>query len=151
MEIEIYTDGACSGNPGPGGFGVIFKHKGKITKSYSKGYRLTTNNRMELMAAIFGLSKLDKENQIVSIFSDSKYLVDAINQNWIKKWINTNFIGVKNSDLWKKFLSLYNKHQVEVYWIRGHFGHYENEQCDKLATNALRNAKNIDHEYEKQK
>ena len=103
------------------------------------------------MAAIFGLSRLDKENQIVSIFSDSKYLVDAINQNWIKKWINTNFIGVKNSDLWKKFLSLYNKHQVEVYWIRGHFGHYENEQCDKLATNALRNAKNIDHEYEKQK
>lgn len=149
MEIEIYTDGACSGNPGPGGFGVIVKHKGKIAKKYSKGYRLTTNNRMELMAAIFALSKVEGDQQDISLFSDSKYLTDAINQRWIDKWIKTNFIGVKNSDLWKKFLVLYKKHKIELYWIRGHFGHYENEECDKLATSALRNAKNIDHEYEK--
>lgn len=149
MEIEIYTDGACSGNPGPGGFGVIVKHKGKIVKKYSKGYRLTTNNRMELMAAIFALSKVEGDQQDISLFSDSKYLTDAINQRWIDKWIKTNFIGVKNSDLWKKFLILYKKHKIELYWIRGHFGHYENEECDKLATSALRNAKNIDHGYEK--
>lgn len=149
MEIEIYTDGACSGNPGPGGFGVIVKHKGKIVKKYSKGYRLTTNNRMELMAAIFALSKVEGDQQDISLFSDSKYLTDAINQRWIDKWIKTNFIGVKNSDLWKKFLVLYKKHKIELYWIRGHFGHYENEECDKLATSALRNAKNIDHGYEK--
>lgn len=149
MEIEIYTDGACSGNPGPGGFGVIVKHKGKIAKKYSKGYRLTTNNRMELMAAIFAISKVEGEQQDISLFSDSKYLTDAINQRWLDKWIKTNFIGVKNSDLWKKFLALYKKHKIELYWIRGHFGHYENEECDKLATSALRNAKNIDHGYEK--
>lgn len=149
MEIEIYTDGACSGNPGPGGFGVIVKHKGKISKKYSKGYRLTTNNRMELMAAIFAISKVEGEQQDISLFSDSKYLTDAINQRWLDKWIKTNFTGVKNSDLWKKFLALYKKHKIELYWIRGHFGHYENEECDKLATSALRNAKNIDHGYEK--
>lgn len=149
MEIEIYTDGACSGNPGPGGFGVIVKHKAKIVKKYSKGYRLTTNNRMELMAAIFAISKIEGEQQDISLFSDSKYLTDAINQRWVDKWTKTNFIGVKNSDLWRKFLDLYKKHKIELYWIRGHFGHYENEECDKLATSALRNAKNIDHGYEK--
>lgn len=149
MEIEIYTDGACSGNPGPGGFGVIVKHKGKIVKKYSKGYRLTTNNRMELMAAIFAISKIEGEQQDISLFSDSKYLTDGINQRWVDKWTKTNFIGVKNSDLWRKFLDLYKKHKIELYWIRGHFGHYENEECDQLATSALRNAKNIDHGYEK--
>ena len=149
MEVEIYTDGACSGNPGPGGFGVIVKINKKITKTYSKGYRLTTNNRMELMAAIFAISKIEGGQHDISLFSDSKYLTDAINQRWIDKWVKTNFIGVKNSDLWKKFLHLYKKHKIELYWIRGHFGHYENEECDKLATSALRNAKNIDHGYEK--
>ena len=151
MEIEIYTDGACSGNPGSGGFGVLIKENGKISKTYSKGYRLTTNNRTELMAAIFGLSKIPGEQQEVSLFSDSKYVTEAINQDWISKWLKTNFIGIKNSDLWKKFFELYKKHKVQMFWIRGHFGHYENEQCDALATTALRTPRNIDHGYEKLK
>ncbi len=149
MEIEIYTDGACSGNPGSGGFGVLIVQDGKKLKKYSKGYRLTTNNRMELMAAIFALSKIEGSKNKITIYSDSKYLTDAINQNWIKKWIQTGFSNIKNPDLWQKFVNLYQQQDIDMVWVKGHNGCPENEECDKLAVEACRCPRNIDHGYER--
>lgn len=151
MEAEIYTDGACSGNPGSGGFGVLVKVPNKKDKTYSKGYRLTTNNRMELMAAIHGLKKVPEEIKEVTIYSDSKYLIDAINQRWIDKWIAVNFSGVKNSDLWTKFWDLYKERTVQLIWVKGHNGNMGNEICDKLATEAARFPRYIDRNYENKK
>lgn len=135
-EVEIYTDGACSGNPGAGGFGVILKYKGNI-KELSGGEANTTNNRMELMGVITGLSAL-KEPCKVMLYSDSKYIVDAINQGWAKKWRANNWIKpdrkpALNSDLWEKLLDLLEKHDVTFNWVKGHAGHPENERCDTLA------------------
>lgn len=135
-KVEIFTDGACSGNPGPGGYGVVMRYKG-IEKELSGGDPQTTNNRMELSAVIAGLSAL-KEPCEVTITSDSKYIIDAIQKGWAKKWKANNWIKADkkkalNSDLWSELLSLLNKHKVEFVWVKGHAGHPENERCDELA------------------
>lgn len=131
----LYTDGACSGNPGPGGYGVILKW-GKHEKELSEGFSKTTNNRMELMAVIKGLEALKFAGSHVTVVSDSKYVVDAIKKGWLFNWEKKGWKKVKNTDLWKKFLPLYYKHKVSFHWIKGHAGHLENERCDELAVNA---------------
>lgn len=135
-QIEIFTDGACSGNPGAGGYGVILRYKG-TTKELSGGEAHTTNNRMELMGVISGLSAL-KEPCEVKLYSDSKYIVDAVNQGWAKKWRANGWKRAKNepalnSDLWARLLDLLEMHDVTFIWVKGHAGHPENERCDKLA------------------
>jgi len=135
MQVEIYTDGAAQGNPGPGGYGVILKY-GEKSKSFSAGYKLTTNNRMELMAVIAGLEALTKEGQNVLIFSDSKYVVDAVEKGWLFSWVKKGFKGKKNKDLWLRFLEAYKKHNVRFQWIKGHNDHPYNELCDEMAVAA---------------
>ncbi len=137
--VEIFTDGACSGNPGPGGYGVILRNAGRI-KELSAGYRKTTNNRMELRAVITGMKAL-KEKCNVKIYSDSKYIVDAVRQGWAKRWQRNNWYRNKNEkalnpDLWQELLDLIDRHQVEFIWVKGHAGHQENERCDELAVAA---------------
>ena len=137
--IQLYSDGACSGNPGPGGYGVILKYN-EHEKEFSAGYKLTTNNRMELMAIIVGLESL-KEKCKVDVFSDSKYIVDAVNQGWALKWEANNWKRnkkemAKNIDLWVRLLDLLEKHEVTMNWVKGHAGHPENERCDELAVAA---------------
>lgn len=138
--VEIFTDGACSGNPGKGGYGVILKY-GEKTKELSEGFVKTTNNRMEILAAIKGLEAL-KEPCNVTLYSDSKYLVDSVNQGWIIKWKKNNWFRTKsekakNIDLFKRLMELLNIHKVEFVWVKGHAGHPENERCDKLATESI--------------
>lgn len=130
--IQIYTDGAASGNPGPGGYGVILR-SGKHYKELSAGFRLTTNNRMELLAVCVGLESLKNLNQQVTIYSDSKYVIDAVDKKWVFGWVNKGFAGKKNKDLWLRFLQSYKLHQVKFVWVKGHAGHPENERCDELA------------------
>ena len=139
--IDIYTDGACIGNPGPGGYGVVLLYAGR-RKELSGGYQRTTNNRMELMAAIEGLRAL-KERCEVTVYSDSKYLVDAVARGWAKKWRANGWRRNKkekalNPDLWETLLALVDHHDVEFAWVRGHAGNTENERCDELATDAAR-------------
>ena len=134
--VEIFTDGACSGNPGAGGYGVILRYKG-IEKELSGGSADTTNNRMELTAVIEALSTLKEPCEAV-ITTDSKYVVDSVEKKWVYNWKNKNWIKsdkkpVPNKDLWERLLSLLEMHQVKFKWIKGHAGHYENERCDKLA------------------
>ena len=137
MKINIYTDGACSGNPGKGGYGVLMEWVGKpYVKEFSEGYVLTTNNRMELLAVIVGLEQLKKENLEVNIYSDSKYVVDAVEKKWLFNWERKGFKDKKNPDLWKRFLKVYRKHQVRFHWIKGHNDHPQNERCDQLAVKA---------------
>ena len=135
-KVTIYTDGACRGNPGAGGWGTILVYNG-IEKELSGGEAVTTNNRMELTAAIKGLSAL-KEPCEVELYSDSKYMVDAINLGWAEGWRRTDWKKgkAKNPDLWEELLSLLGKHNVTVLWVRGHNGHEYNERCDTLATAA---------------
>ena len=134
--IEIYTDGAARGNPGRGGYGVILKYKQQY-KELSDGFRLTTNNRMELLACIIGLEAIKAQNIDITIFSDSKYVVDSVVKGWVFSWTKKqNFGGKKNQDLWLRFLKVYAKHQVKFIWIKGHNEHPENERCDLLATSA---------------
>lgn len=145
MLVKIYTDGSARGNPdGPGGYGTILTYedaKGELHKrEYSQGYVKTTNNRMELMAAIVGLEALKKPCQ-VELYSDSKYLVDAFNQKWIDGWLKKNWKRgknepVKNIDLWKRMLTAKEPHEVKFIWVKGHDGHAQNERCDELATTA---------------
>ena len=135
-KVEIFTDGACSGNPGPGGYGVVMRYKG-IEKELSGGDSQTTNNRMELSAVIAGLSALKEPCEVI-ITSDSKYVIDAVQKGWAKKWQANNWIKsdkkkALNSDLWEELLSLLDKHKVEFIWVKGHAGHPENERCDELA------------------
>lgn len=135
-KVEIYSDGACSGNPGPGGFGTIIVYKG-IEREISGGEPNTTNNRMELLGAISGLEAL-KEPCEVTLTSDSRYLVDGITKGWAKSWRAKNWIKsdkkpALNPDLWGRLLDLLEKHKVEFVWVRGHVGHPYNERCDKLA------------------
>ncbi len=136
-KIIIYTDGAASGNPGPGGLGVVMMY-GKHRKEFSEGYRLTTNNRMELLAVIRGLEAIRWDNTDVVVFTDSKYVSEAINQGWLFGWEKKDFKNKKNPDLWKKFLPLYRKHKVEFHWLKGHAGNIENSRCDELAVMASR-------------
>lgn len=146
--IEIYTDGAAKGNPGPGGFGTILRFK-NVEKEFSKGFRLTTNNRMELLAVITGLEVLKSNEYPVRIFSDSKYVVDSISKGWVFNWQKNGFKDKKNPDLWKRFLKLYPKFKIEMIWIKGHNGHPENERCDVLAVKASEsNQLEIDTYYE---
>ena len=149
--IRIYTDGAAQGNPGPGGYGVILKYKDHV-KELSQGFRLTTNNRMELLAVITGLEAIRKEGIPVSIYSDSEYVVNTVEKGWLWTWQNKNFAGKKNADLWKRYIPLHNKFKPKFHWVRGHAGHLENERCDYLAVQAA-SSRNllVDEEYEQSK
>ena len=135
--IEIYTDGACLGNPGAGGYGIVLKYK-QFRKELSQGYQCTTNNRMELLAVIVALESLKEEGLKVSIYSDSKYVVDAVSKGWIWNWQRQNFKDKKNEDLWRRFLKIYPKHELRFHWLKGHAGHAENERCDALAVAAAK-------------
>jgi ribonuclease HI len=148
-QLIIYTDGASRGNPGPGGYGTILMWKGK-EKELSAGYRRTTNNRMELMAVIAGLEALTKNDLNVIIYSDSQYVVKAVEEGWLKKWVATNFKGgKKNKDLWLRFYDLQQKNNISFKWVRGHADNVHNNRCDELATEAA-DGKNllIDEEFE---
>ena len=133
--IYLYTDGASSGNPGPGGYGVVLKC-GNLRKEMSGGFAKTTNNRMELLAVIKGLEAIKWQRAEVEVFSDSSYVVKAINEGWLKNWEKKGFVKVKNPDLWQRLLPLLKAHNVSFNWIKGHSGHPENERCDALAVAA---------------
>jgi len=133
--ISIYTDGAARGNPGPGGFGVVML-AGNHRKEISDGFRLTTNNRMELLSVIVALETLKKEGSEVTVYSDSKYVVDAIEQKWLFDWEKKQFKNKKNPDLWIRFLKIYRKHKVKFVWVKGHADNVENNRCDELAVAA---------------
>ncbi len=133
-DINIYTDGAAKGNPGPGGYGVVIELVGTLhKKEYYEGFRFTTNNRMELLAVIVGLEKLKNPHMKVLVISDSKYVVDSVMKKWVFGWEKKGFLGKKNPDLWKRFLLVYRKHHVDFEWIKGHNNHPQNERCDALA------------------
>jgi ribonuclease HI len=134
-QVTIYTDGAARGNPGPGGYGVVLQ-SGKHRKELSEGFAHTTNNRMELLAVIAGLEALKKENCHVTIYSDSKYVVDAVEKKWVFGWQKIGFKNKKNPDLWERFLKVYPKHQVKFIWVKGHANIPGNERCDQLAVEA---------------
>jgi ribonuclease HI len=142
-KITIYTDGAASGNPGPGGYGVVMK-SGNHRKELSAGYKHTTNNRMELLAAIVALETLKVENCDVTIYTDSKYVSDAVTKGWLFSWVNKRFKGKKNPDLWMRFLDIYKKHKVSFVWIKGHANIPENERCDQLAVEASKGSALLD-------
>ena len=139
-DVIIYTDGAARGNPGPGGYGVVLM-SGKHRKELSEGFKLTTNNRMELLAVIKGLEALKQTGSNVTIYSDSKYVVDAVEKGWVFSWVKKNFKGKKNPDLWKRFLLVYQKHKVKFIWVKGHANIPENERCDQLAVAASKQEK----------
>ena len=117
--INIYTDGSARGNPGPGGYGVLLEYNGYV-KEISEGFKLTTNNRMELLAVIVGLESIKKKNYDICVFSDSKYVVEAINKGWVFNWEKKGFKNKKNPDLWLRFLKIYNKHVIKFIWVKGH-------------------------------
>lgn len=133
--IEIYTDGSSRGNPGPGGYGVILKYKSSV-KELSQGFRLTTNNRMELIAVIIALESLKTTSIPVKVYSDSKYVIDSIQKRWVNSWQSKGFVKKKNKDLWLRYLQIEKQFQIEFIWVRGHNGHPENERCDVLAVEA---------------
>ncbi|MDG2371751.1 MAG: ribonuclease HI [Flavobacteriaceae bacterium] len=148
-KIQIYTDGSSRGNPGPGGYGVILESK-DYKKELSGGFKKTTNNRMELLAVIIGLESLKIKPLDVTIYSDSKYVIDAVIKKWLIKWEKKNFKDKKNADLWKRFLKIYRDHNVKFQWIKGHSNHPQNEKCDSLAVKAaLGNKLDEDKFYEK--
>jgi ribonuclease HI len=146
--IRIYTDGAAQGNPGPGGYGTILRF-GAHEKELSQGFRLTTNNRMELLAVIAGLEAIKKNDLPIMIFSDSKYVVDAVEKGWLWNWEKKNFKDKANPDLWMRYIPLHKKLKPRFTWIKGHAGHPENERCDQLAVAAANGSSLlIDREYE---
>ncbi|MCH7402821.1 ribonuclease HI [Belliella kenyensis] len=149
--ITIYTDGAAKGNPGPGGYGTVLLYK-DLKKELSEGYRLTTNNRMELLAVIRGLEALKIEGIPVTIYSDSKYVVDAVEKGWIWSWQKKGFKDKKNIDLWKQYIPLHMRYKPKFIWVKGHAGNPLNERCDQLAV-AAAEQKNlrIDQAYENEK
>lgn len=149
--IKIYTDGASRGNPGPGGFGAVMLY-GELRKELSEGFRLTTNNRMELLSVIVALETLKKEGSSVTIYSDSKYVVDSVEKKWVFGWEKKYFKDKKNEDLWKRFLQVYRKHQVKFVWVKGHASNEENNRCDELAVAAAMGGHlKVDHGYEDEK
>lgn len=150
-KVHIYTDGACSGNPGPGGYGIVMEWIGKpYKKEFADGYRLTTNNRMELLAVIVALEQLKMTDLDVTVFSDSKYVVEAVEKKWVFGWEKKGFKDKKNPDLWKRFLVVYRKYAVKFQWIKGHNNHVQNERCDVLAVQASQKEKlKIDTEFER--
>lgn len=138
--ITIYTDGSSLGNPGPGGYGVVML-AGPHRREISQGYQLTTNNRMELLAVIVALEALKRDGEHVTIYSDSKYVIDSVQKGWIYGWIKKGFAGKKNADLWRRFLKIFARHNVRFIWVKGHNNNIENERCDLLATTAARSEK----------
>jgi ribonuclease HI len=151
-EVYIFTDGAAKGNPGNGGYGVVMELVGTgYRKEFYEGFRLTTNNRMELLAVIVGLEKLKKPDMKVLVVSDSKYVIDSVVKNWVFGWEKKGFAGKKNPDLWMRFLKIYRKHHVEFKWVKGHNNHPQNERCDELAVMASMQPKlSVDVFYEKE-
>jgi ribonuclease HI len=149
--ISIYTDGASKGNPGPGGYGVVMIY-GSLRKEISQGFRFTTNNRMELMSVIVGLEALKNDNTAVTIYSDSKYVVDSVEKKWVLGWEKKHFKDKKNPDLWIRFLISYRKHNVKFVWVKGHATNKENNRCDELAVAAAKSKLlKIDVGYEQEK
>ncbi len=146
--IKIYTDGSSRGNPGPGGYGIVLLYKDK-RKELSQGYKLTTNNRMELLAVIKALEALKNNSIDIIIYSDSKYVVESVEKGWIWNWEKVNFKKKQNPDLWKKFIPLYKKFKIKFEWIKGHSGNIENERCDELANTAQERKLLIDEGYSK--
>lgn len=148
-DVNIYTDGSSAPNPGLGGFGIVMEKVGTdYVKEFSQAFRHTTNNRMELLGVIVSLEKLKKKASVL-ITSDSKYVIDSVVKGWVFNWERTNFKDKKNPDLWKRFLEVYRKHDVEFEWVKGHNSHPQNERCDVLATTAYLNGVLIDEYYEK--
>ena len=137
--ICLYTDGSSLGNPGPGGYGVVLEWVGmSYVKEFSAGFSRTTNNRMELLAVIIGLELIKKPQMEVMVYSDSKYVVDAVEKKWVFDWEKKQFKGKKNIDLWKRFLKVNKKHKIHFQWIKGHNKHPQNDRCDQLAVNAAK-------------
>lgn len=146
--VIIYTDGASKGNPGPGGYGTVLKY-GKHRKELSEGFRKTTNNRMELLAVIAGLEALTRDGLPVTIYSDSKYVVDSVEKGWLWGWVKKGFKNKKNIDLWQRFIPVYKRHKVKFKWVKGHAGNPENERCDQLAVmSSMGHNLQIDHGFE---
>lgn len=146
--IYLYTDGSALGNPGPGGYGIHLEWAGQqYQKSFSQGFELTTNNRMELMAVIVGLELLQKSPLEVVVYSDSKYVVDAVEKKWVFGWEKKQFKGKKNEDLWQRFLKVYCRHKVHFQWIKGHNQHPQNEWCDQLAVKAAKSKEKLKDSY----
>jgi ribonuclease HI len=145
MKIVIYTDGSSRGNPGPGGFGIVLQ-SGQHHKEISGGFRLTTNNRMELLAVIIGLETLKIPKSEVHIYTDSKYVCESVDKKWVFGWAKKGFAGKKNPDLWQRFLNIYPQHQIHFHWVKGHAGNPLNERCDQLAT-AAADGKNLDTDH----
>ena len=135
LPITIYTDGSSRGNPGPGGFGAVMI-SGPHRKEISQGYVLTTNNRMELMAVIVALETIKSENSQVTVYTDSRYVVDAVEKGWVFGWEKKHFTGKKNPDLWNRFLKTYRKHKIKFVWVKGHAQNKENNRCDQLAVDS---------------
>ena len=150
-DIIVYTDGSSRGNPGPGGYGIVMQKFGSnYIKEFSEGYRRTTNNRMELLAVIISLEKIKKENQVVHVYTDSKYISNSVEKKWIFNWEKKNFKNKKNVDLWSRFLKIYRKHKVSFFWVKGHNNYIKNERCDFLAFEASKKSElKIDSKYEK--
>ncbi|RMD88481.1 MAG: ribonuclease HI [Calditrichaeota bacterium] len=147
QQITIYTDGSSLGNPGPGGFAFIMQWQNH-QKEFSRGFYLTTNNRMELMAIIESMKQLKTQKYPVVIYTDSRYVADALNKGWLWKWEEKNFAKKQNPDLWKEFIGLYKKFDVTIEWIKGHNGHPSNERCDLLAKKAAENPQHHDTYFE---
>jgi len=135
MNISIYTDGSSKGNPGKGGYGIVLL-SGSHRKEFSCGYKLTTNNRMELLAVIVGLEAIKNKSSKITVFSDSKYVINAVEKKWVFKWEKNGFLKKKNADLWKRFLKVYSTLSVSFIWVKGHSNNKENERCDFLAVSA---------------
>jgi ribonuclease HI len=133
--IEIFTDGSSRGNPGPGGYGAILRYNGQL-KELNGGFRRTTNNRMELLAVISALEQLKTNKLPIKVYSDSKYVIDAITKKWVHGWVKKGFKGKKNKDLWLRFLNLERQFNLQFIWVKGHNGHPQNERCDQLAVAA---------------
>ena len=134
-QVTMYTDGGASGNPGPGGYGTLLMY-GEHVKEMSEGFRLTTNNRMELLAVIVGLEALTRDGVEVDVYSDSKYVVDAVEKRWVFGWEKKGYKDKKNPDLWQRFLRVYRRHQVQFHWVKGHAGNPLNERVDAMAVAA---------------
>ncbi|ETN94721.1 ribonuclease HI [Zhouia amylolytica] len=152
FDVHIYTDGSSRGNPGPGGYGIVMEWVGKpYKKEFSEGFKRTTNNRMELLAVIEALKKLKKPNLNILVFTDSKYVADAVEKKWVFGWEKKGFKDKKNPDLWIDFLKEYRKHHVRFQWIKGHNNHSQNERCDFLAVEASKKENLLtDHGFENQ-
>lgn len=147
VPVTIHTDGAASGNPGPGGYGIVMQY-GQYRKEISKGFRLTTNNRMELMAVVDALKELKRRDLEIVIYTDSRYVADPVEKGWLRVWIKKGFRNKKNTDLWREYLQVSNGLKLRFIWLKGHAGHPENERCDQLAVRASMNPAHIDQPYE---